>query len=152
MADEACFVIDEVEYPIPGLDGMNMQEAVVLYERSGLTLEDFAIDDEDPEQVEELEQKTKHPGFLLALVQIAYMRGHPKVTRKRAEQVADQMDLIAAYEAVLKAGIDKDPTPTQQSEATSESSAGNGSASGDDSTKSLSSLPEQTQLPIGTFE
>ena len=150
MADEACFVIDEVEYPIPGLDGMTMQEAVVLYERSGLTLEDFAIDDEDPDQVEELERKTKHPGFLLALVQIAYMRGNPKVNRKRAEQIADEMDLIAAYEAVVKAGIDQDPTSPQPNEVTDESSVGSGDGSGDDSTKSSSSPPEETPALTGT--
>ena len=39
---ESGFVIDGVVYEVPGLDTLTMDEAQVLYDYSGLGLEDFA--------------------------------------------------------------------------------------------------------------
>lgn len=150
MAD-ASFVIDGVDYPIPGLDSFDMDEAVILYEHCKLSVEDFAIDDEDPEEVEELAEKTKHPGFVKALMIVAYMRGNRGVKRNKAEVVIGKSNLMDAYEAFIDAGGEEDPTEAQKtsesSEASSASSSGNGAASGSDS--DASSAAEMT-IPAST--
>ena len=153
MAEEVGFVFDGEEAPIPELGSLNMDEAEVLYERCNLTLEDFVIDDEDPDQVAELAEKTKHPGFVTALLQIAYQRLKPGVNKKRALEVARSYSLTEAYEQIILSGLDEDPTTPQTSpnEATDESSAGSGSDSGADSTTN-SDQPEETQPPTTTFE
>lgn len=150
MAD-AAFVIDGDEYPIPGLESFNMFEAMTLYEYCGLSLEDFAIDEEDPDQVAELQEKTKNPGFIFALMLVAYLRGNKGLPKKRAADIIANSNIMGAYEAFLAAGMEEDPTRPQESNPTSESSSGNGSDSGDDSTKN-SDEPEETPDSTGISE
>lgn len=154
MAD-ASFVIDGDEFPIPDLGSFNMAEAVVLYDHCGLTLEDFAIDEDDPTEVEELAKKTKHPGFIQALMVVAYMRGNRGVKRHKAELVIGNSNLIEAYEAMVVAGAAEDPTEPQKSEQPTpvlpSSSDRSGSSSGSDSEKS-SDAPEETPEATGTSE
>ena len=133
---EAHFTIDGSECPIPGLESFNMDEAEILYECCGLTLEDFAIDDEDPDEVAEMQQKTRHPGFVRALMIVAYMRDHPGIPKKKAASVIGRSNIVDAYMAFAQAGGEEDPTEAQSSNPTSESSSGNGSGSGESSTKS----------------
>ena len=155
MADEASFVIDGDNYEIPDLGSFNMTEAVVLYDHCGLTLEDFAIDEDDPDQVEELAQKTKHPGFIQSLMVVAYMRGNRNVKRLKAEQVIGNSNLIEAYEAMVIAGAAEDPTEPQKSEepkkASGSKKSSSGGSSGGDSKKS-SDEQEETPEPTGTSE
>ncbi len=151
MADENKFLIDGVEYPIPGLETFNMADAFLLYEYSGLSLEDFAIDEEDPEQVEELGRKTKNPGFIFTLMLVAFLRGNKGTPKNKAVALIETSNLVSAYEAFLDAGMEEDPTPTQESEITAESSSGNGSDSGESSQMSLIE-PDTSPVLTGTIE
>lgn len=151
MTAESSFVIDGADYPIPGLESFNMDEAVVLYDCSGLTLEDFAIDEDDQEQVDELESKTKNPGFIKALMIVAYMRGNG-VSRKKAEGLIGNSNLFEALKAfVVDDG--KDPTEPQKSEQSTLSSPESSGSSGDSSgiaSATSSDEPEATPELTGT--
>lgn len=117
---EPAFLIDGNEYPIPGLETFDMDEALTLYECCGLTLEDFAIDDEDEDEIAEMVQKTRHPGYVKALMIVAYQRGNAGVSKKKATAVIGRANLIEAYMAFVKAGGEEDPTEAQSSETPSE--------------------------------
>lgn len=150
---EASFIIDGKEYDIPGLETFNMGEAMILYDRSGLVLEDFAIDETDPLQVQELEQKGKNPGFITALMIVALVRSG--IPRKRAEMMIDGSNLVEVL-ANMSVEIDEEnPTEPQKNEPltplSSTSTDSNGSSSGSDSQTS-SEEPEETPVAIGTSE
>ena len=150
---EASFVIDGAEYPIPGLETFNMDEAQLLYECCGLTLEDFAIDDADPDQVDELDGKTRNPGFIKALMIVAYSRGNPKAGKKHVVSLIGNSNLFEALQAFVGQDEVEDPTEPQKSEQSTpsspESSDSNGSSSGDDSETS-SGLQEEIPGLTGT--
>lgn len=147
----ASFKIDGDEYPIPGLESFNMDEAVILYECSGLTLEDFAIDEDNQNEVEELEDKTKNPGFIKALMVVAYMRGNKKSTKKRAMDLMGNSNLFEALQSFLDS--EEDPTEPQKSEEATSlkpvSTDLSGGSSGSDGQKSLD-LVEETLRVTGT--
>lgn len=129
---EARFVIDGAEYPIPGLETFNMDEAVVLYECCGLTLEDFAIDDGDSDQIEELERKTRHPGFVKALMVVAFMRGEKK-TAKAALKLVGSSNLVEILAAIDAEDEAEDPTEPQKSKRSKRPSPGSSDSNGDSS-------------------
>ena len=73
--NESGFVIDGVVYEVPGLDTLTMDEAQVLYDYSGLGLEDFAQSaDETEEETKARERLFRNPGLMRALMHIAYKR------------------------------------------------------------------------------
>lgn len=100
---ETGFIIDGKTYPIPTLDTLNMDEAQILYDYSGLTIEDFAPAGEDEDEEEILAarvQKAKNPAFLRALMHIAYLRGNPQAKAPYVKTVLgaiNQMDVIEQY-------------------------------------------------------
>lgn len=121
MADESGFKIDGKEYPIPGFETFDMDEATILYEHCGMGLEDFAVDEEDPEQLAELAKKIKHPGFIRSLMIVAFLRGNAGSSRQKAETVIGASNLFDAYDAFLKSGGAEDPTePQKKSESPDE--------------------------------
>ena len=127
---EAGFTIDGKVYAIPTLDSLTMDEAQVLFEYSGLTVEDFAgieIDEEldveqlDPEQLEQL-KRMRNPGFLRALLHIAYARGNPALGRKRVERLVGDVNMLDAMIELAEqnAGDDGEPGADPTPESTSE--------------------------------
>ena len=154
MADSG-FEIDGREYPIPGFETFDLDEAMVLYECCGMTLEDFVVDQEDEEQLEALAEKTRHPGFIRALMIVAFMRGNEGVSVKKAQSVIGGSNLFEAYKNFLEAGGAEDPTEPQpkseSSEASPASSSGSGRSSGRGSTKSSAS-PDAAPASTGTGE
>lgn len=110
------FVIDGKDYPIPTFDSFDMDEAQILYDLSGLTLEDFAIpdEDEDPDAAAELERKMRNPGFIRALMEVAYRRGNQGVTVARVKSVIGRSNLVTAYENWLEGLVDAGPPEEAQ--------------------------------------
>ena len=139
MAAETGFLIDDVMYETPSLDTFTMDEAQVLYDYSGLTIEDF-VEDEDGEDgdVERL-RKLKNPGFMRALMHIAYQREHPKTNTSRVKALIGSANLIGALEhlvadeddAVVPPALTTEPEPSSPSGSVVSNGTG-----GDDSKKS----------------
>lgn len=147
---EAAFKIDGVDYELPEFDTLNMDEAQILYECSGLAIEDFAIDESDSRQVEELEQKQKNPGLIKAMMVMALCR--KGFTKKRA------MDMIGSsnlFELLGSIESEEDPTEPQKSDlptpATSTSSDEKPDSSGADLQMSLDPA-EETPEATGISE
>lgn len=112
---ESGFLVGGRIYPIPTLETFNMQEARVLYDYSGLTLEDFVPPDPDVDDVEEkaaeLAVKTKNPAFLMALLHIALQRGNQDWKPEKVKKLTEQSNLIATVEGLVDEEDAKDDTP-----------------------------------------
>jgi hypothetical protein len=127
MEDPAVyFVIDGRDYEVPDLDTVTMGEAIIVYEYSGLALDELA-------------GNSKHPGVIAALMHIAYQRGNPGEPKVGVRQLIEQTSLVSALEKM--GGEDGPPEvgKTEQmpsslpSSSSSDASSGPGSenASGD---------------------
>lgn len=106
---ESGFLIDGTAYDVPTLDSFTMDEAEILYKCSGLTLEDFAIDEEDPSASAQLLKNVRNPGFLRALMTVAYLRGNPGMSTSKAEAVIGKASLVEALESLAEVGDDGPP-------------------------------------------
>ena len=132
MADTG-FLIDGLRYEVPTLDSFNMGEAKILYKCSGLALEDFAIDERDPEARDQLAANIRNPGFIEALMTVAYLRGNPEMTEGRASAVIQSANLVEAIKSFVEsAEADAGPpesggTQTSSPSSTSGADSVNGS-------------------------
>lgn len=148
MADSG-FLIDGTHYEVPTLDSFTMNEAEILYKCSGLALEDFAIDEEDPEAVSEFRAKTRNPGFLKALMTVAYIRGNSGTPVEAANRIIGAANLIDAMKALGDvAEADVDP-PAVGADSAPENDSSSNDPSGGTST-SGSDEPDESLVPIGT--
>lgn len=136
MAAETGFMIDGALYEVPSLDTFTMDEAQVLYDYSGLTIEDFAaLEDEDEnEQVDRL----KNPGFMRALMHIAYQRGNEKLAPAKVKALIGAANLLSSYEHLAVGEDDALPpeSTTEPEQQSLRSSVEQNEPSGDGSTKS----------------
>lgn len=146
MSEETGFKVDGKTYEVPALNSFDMDEAQILYDYSGLTLEDFL--QPDPEDGDEalaaheqtIRQKMKNPGFLRALLHVAYRRGNRKLPESRIKDVVRAMNHAEVFLdfAMSYAGDDDDP-PAQEStsehdESSPRSSVDSNENTGKDST------------------
>ncbi len=145
MAAETGFKIDGSLLEAPSIDTFTMDEAQVLYDYSGLTLEDFARPpDTSEEEFEELiRPKIKNPGFVRALMHIAYQRANPKQNPSRVKALIGQANMIGALEHLGATDDDQEgddghpPASTTELEPSSlRSSVVSNGTSGDDSQRS----------------
>lgn len=100
MADDLLFVIDGTEYPCPDIASLTMAERRVMFDLSGIVEEDFVQrdDETDVEKDERVGKLTRHPGFMEALMHIAYARGNPELKRPKVQAVIDQTNYLEAIE------------------------------------------------------
>lgn len=106
------FMISGRLYPVPDMGTFTMDEAQILYDYSGLGLEDFAApEDEDPEETRERRRRLRNPGFLRALMHIAYQRGNPDIRPARIKALIGNANVIAAFEH-LGEGEEEEESPT----------------------------------------
>lgn len=145
MADEGKgLTIAGEEYPLPTIDTFDMDEAMILYESCRLTLEDFAIDEEDDEAVEELGEKCKHPGFFKALMQVAYMRGNRGVSAAKAKAIVGKENSMQVFMEFLEAGVDAlPPAEAPRSSELSSSSLENSDSSNGSSGHALKAVSDE---------
>jgi hypothetical protein len=143
VAAETGFMIDGTLYEVPGLDTLTMDEAQVLYDYSGLTLEDFIPEDpaRPDEQSDDLRAKLKNPGFLRALMHIAYQRGNPSLSGVKVKTLIGSASMIGAVEHLQESGEDDALPPASTTEPDGSSprssvvssvSSGGGSSDGSD--------------------
>lgn len=106
MAAETGFMIDGTVHEIPAIDTFNTDEIQVLYDYSGIGLEDFSRPEDfsDEEFSELFRSKTKNPGFLRALMHVAYQRANPRQNPSRVKAVISQTKMIAALEHLTESG------------------------------------------------
>lgn len=151
MAAETGFTIADVIHEIPSLDTFTMDEAQVLYDYSGLTIEDFALDEEDPASEEKQLEKWKNPGFLRAMMHIAYQRANPRANRAKVQAVIGATNMIAAISTLAEAEDDAVPpaSTTEPSGSSPSDSVEWSEPSGNGSTND-SDAPVVPLTPTGT--
>jgi hypothetical protein len=140
---EPKFIIQGSDYPVPEWISFTMDESEILYDKAKMTLDQA---DED---------LVFTPGLLSALMLIAYMRGNPGVSRKRAEMVIGAVPLADAIEHL--AGEDEEEDAGPPSPAPSETASPGEPASSDESPPSTGEPGETgsgnqavVRLPTGT--
>ena len=157
MADTAkTLLIAGKEYPLVTMEAFTMADALVLYEYSGLTLEDFIPPDPDAEdedaELERIEGKIRNPGVLAALVHVSYQRGNPTVKKEKVKRVVGETPLMDIYAALADDGEEDDevPPPKESTSAPGEASqpaSVDSSDSSGPSSESTSDLPDATPPP-----
>jgi hypothetical protein len=149
VAAEPGFIIDGRRYDIPSIDTFTIDEAQILYDYSGLTLEDFAAADDG--DADELEPKFRNPGFLRTLLHVAYQRGNPKANPQRVRTLIGTANLIETLQQLAET-VEEDAGPpvstTEPDGSSPTSSAGSsessGTASDDDSVAQVAQLARTT--------
>jgi hypothetical protein len=124
--NESGFVIDGVVYEVPGLDTLTMDEAQVLYDYSGLGLEDFAQSaDETEEETKARERLFRNPGLMRALMHIAYQRKHTKLPSSQIRRLVGAANVLDALQGLTTAEPEADEIPlASTSEPNKPSSSG----------------------------
>lgn len=140
------FLIDGKEYPAPSIDTFNMDEAQILYDYSGLTLEDLVADESDPEALAARNKKLGSPGLLRTLMHVAYARGNPSMKPQAVKKAIGESNWLDAIKAFASTGeVDAGP-PELKSSSTSSSDSSN-EHSGD---ASMTSSGQQDETPAAT--
>jgi len=101
-AENTGFEIEGKVYPVPTVDTFTLDEAQVLYDYSGLTIEDFLDDDN-----EDGRDRSKNPGFTKALIHVAYQRGNPTATKRTVERLVGSVNSLDALEQLLRDTVEK---------------------------------------------
>ena len=122
MAAETGLLIDGQIYEMPDPSSFTIDECQVLYDYSGLTIEDFVpLDGEtDEEHDDRLDQMMRNPGVKKTLLHVAYQRGNPKVPASRVKYLVGNANWIAPFETLPD--IEKDEEPDVPLASTSEPS------------------------------
>jgi hypothetical protein len=153
------FVIDGGDYDAPDLDTFDMAERRVMFELSGIVEEDFVRqeDETDDEHTLRVRKMTRHPGFMEALMHVAYQRGNPDEKRARVKAVIDKTNFheaIAKWGEVEEEGDDGPPASESTSEpgrASLTEIVGSNTSSGEGSAES-SAQPDKTPASTGITE
>lgn len=152
------FIVDGDRYPIIPLDTFTLDEAQILYDYSGLTLEDFApllVTDLDEDEVKEFDRKFRNPGFLRALVHVAYQRAHPNMSPAKVRRAIGEADLIENFDVLHGFATGDDAVPpastTEPERSSVRSSVDSNENSGTGSSPS-SDEPAGQPEPITTGE
>jgi len=135
VSDSARFKVNGKEYEIPTLDTFTLNEAIVLHQYSGLTLDEL-------EDVDGL-----HPGVIASLLHVAIQRGEPSLKPSVVRQMVESVNLVALLESLPEAATD---SPPEQTLPSSESSDGSESSSGDGSSTASDDPASTTPPPTGT--
>lgn len=145
------FRIDGSDYEIPEFDTFTMGEAVILYDLSHLSLEDFALNEDDPKQAEALRKNILNPGTVKARMVVAYLRGNPGLSRDSAEAVVDSSNWLEAYLQYTER-FKGDAAPLATSTAGDAASTESSSAPSGGTSPSDSAEPDETPGATGTSE
>ena len=133
------FVIDGKEYPIAGIETFNLDEAMVMYQYTGMTL-DQVIDVEG-----------MHPGMVAALLHVGMAREDPTAKAKDIEKAvrsSNLFDLINALAGEVEEGEVADPPSLPLSEPPEQPETEPApDPSGEDSTDDGPTLQEVSVLP-----
>lgn len=157
---EVGFEIDGKVYPVPAIGTFDMDEAQRLYELADVVLEDFALPDPDSPEEEQREfeneilAKTRNPAFKRAIVEVAYQRGNPGLSRAEVRNVVAGLNMTAVLfgfaeqEEAEAAGDDAIPpveaaSTTPPPELSSNEPDASSTSSGSDSTITSPTEPDE---------
>jgi hypothetical protein len=129
--------IDGVEYDWPEVESLTLDEAVILYDHSGLTLD----------QIPDL-KGTFHPGFIKGMLHIAVVRVRPDVPRREIEERLGKLKL-GEMDEVFESMGDEDESPEEGSAPKSGESSLSSGKSGTAASESSPALvtPEDFGAP-----
>lgn len=150
------FRIDGSDYEIPELSSFNMGEAFLLYDKTNLTLADFALDEDDPLQAVTLRRNILHPGTVLTRMIVAYQRGNPGASVESATALIEKTNWLEAYtQYTERFARDVDPPEVTRTENATEggvaSSASSSAPSGGTSIEGLAAQ-DDPRTSTGTSE
>jgi hypothetical protein len=139
------FTIEGKVYASVPMQEWDMDESQILYDYTGLGLEDFAIDPDLPpsDQYEEILRYLKNPGFVRTLLHIAYRRGNPNLKPDRIRQAVGAVNAMQAISEFINDVGDNDDAgppalmtelekPSENGSVESNESSGNGSTTASD--------------------
>lgn len=160
--DRPRFELEGKEYELPELRELDVDEWMLMYKYSKVTLRDLMEIVGDPEAEEARIEKVEQPGVMKALFHIGYKREHPKKTDAAIENLVGQIKYLPTLEAMdteadAEVPVDEVDPPTDElpkseialapsSESRTDSSSANGSS--DSSTSS--ETPEDELATTGT--
>jgi hypothetical protein len=107
------------EYPDPF--DLDLDEWVIIYDETGLILEDFAPFD-DKKREETRLQQLRNPALIKALAICGILREHPQYDLDSARELAGDMKMLDVLKA-LAGGEDDADDPTQESQSETDESS-----------------------------
>lgn len=158
MAAETGFLIDGRHYPVPSIDTFTLDEAQVLYEYSGLAIEDFLTEDDS-------QRNGKNPGLVRALMHVAYQRGNPRLAYGKVRELVGSFNaaeaiasvyasLLADMEAADDVPLESTSEPNRPSSSSSlenERSTSNTGEKRGSGSPTGSDEPDETPAPTGVL-
>jgi hypothetical protein len=97
--------IDGVEYDFPDINTVTLDEAQILYEQSGLTLD----------KVGELPEGSFHPGFIKGMLYIAVHRARPELKKDELNERLGELKLTEMNEVFQDTQEDDARPPGKES-------------------------------------
>lgn len=123
---EAGFLIDGAEYPIPNVWDFDADEEQILWDYTGLVLADFIRVDPEAEDAERLEAERKrrllHPGLTRTYLHVAYRRGNRDVKDAEIRRLIGTVKRLEAMERIFAEDDADPPAPTVTTTTPDESS------------------------------
>jgi hypothetical protein len=150
---DSGFNIEGRHYPVPDMGTFTMDEAQTLWDYSGLGLEDFSVPEDESEEEHEVRMRRyRNPGFLRALMHIAYQRGNPEVRATRVRALISNANVIAAFEGLLGVEEDDADPPAMTSAPGQSLPSGSDDLNGNSGPAlvPVSDAPDETPENIGT--
>lgn len=127
----ANITVEGTPYVLPALDTFDLDEAIILYEYSGLTFD----------QVWELEGL--HPGVVKTLLHIAIQRSDPALRGRDIKEIVGRVNMMEVMVELARAAEEM-PDPTQGGQPPLESDS---QRSSDEATSSSGSAGEPASEP-----
>lgn len=154
--DDLGLLIDGERYPLPQIMSFDLDEAELLFDKSGLTLEDF-ITAEDREGLEKLLGHYRNPHVIRVLAHVAYRRKNRDARPAQIESLigkTNAADIVASLLQTIMEEVDESPpVSTTEPKATSPSSSVTKSeSSGTPSPQNSASEQDESPEPTGTSE
>lgn len=153
--DDLGLLIDGERYPLPQIMSFDLDEAELLFDKSGLTLEDF-ITAEDSEGLEKLLGHYRNPHVIRVLAHVAYRRKNRDAKPAQIESLigkTNAADIVASLLQTIMEEVDESPpvSATEPEKSSPPSSVDKSESSG---TLSSPSSDEQETIPepTGTSE
>ena len=145
------FVLDDDIYEVPGIEDLDLDEWQIMFDYSGLILDDFAPLDDPDEETARL-RRLRTPSFTRALLHIGYRRVNPDAKPDAIRELTGSLKLTRALSAMADAVDDEDDAdppaltsaPEQSSERSSDGSSENGSAASPPSSDEPDAVPATT--------
>jgi hypothetical protein len=149
------FTIEGKVYPTAPMQDWDMDESQILYDYTGLALEDFSPDPDLPpeDRYQEILLYMKNPGFVRTLLHIAYRRGNPTLKEDKIREVVGRVNAMKAITEFIEANEKDDAGPpastTEQEKPSANGSVDSNATSGSSST-TASDEPDDHPVNIGT--